>query len=238
MNIEPTKEEVVDFIHWRLKQDYPERYHHFNKSRLFDEVLFIFLTWRTPIDLAHSIFEQIYLDISDRNLFFTWSEHKWFQLLISGGKAQDKARTLVKMLIQIEARYKNIENFEQQLSILDDQLLFKELTALPGVKAKSAYCTMLYALKRSVFPADAHCIRIASRMGLVDVDIKKKQERERAQNELQWLIGGDYTRCYDTHTKMIVHGQQVCKPKPLCSICGLYKWCEYYAENRALINEQ
>lgn len=182
--LEPTRGEIVDFIYQQLTDEYPENHHHFNKLCVFDELLFILLTWRTPITLAQQIFLEIYRQEKDRNGFFSWSKDQWFAFLDPGGKAHDKSRTLVKMLQRIQYDYKTVENFETYLSGLDNEALFDVLTALPGIKAKSAYCVMMYALKRSVFPADAHCLRIASRMGLIDIDMQKKQDRERGQREL------------------------------------------------------
>ncbi len=72
--------------------------HHFNKDKVFDEILFIFFSWRTPIIKAESIYQELKSKFSDWNVLFDLNEQEWFRILESGGKANDKSRTIVKLL--------------------------------------------------------------------------------------------------------------------------------------------
>ena len=158
--------------------------HHFNKDKVFDEILFIFFSWRTPIIKAESIYQELRKTYSDWNELFKLGEDEWFTILESGGKAHDKARTIVKLLQQLHEDFGTAECVEQ-LSEKPDSEIHKYLISLPGIKDKSAYCIMLYAMKKAVFPADAHCLRISQRLGVIQDTYKSKQDRGQGQQEIK-----------------------------------------------------
>jgi endonuclease III len=210
----------------RLFLDAYHREHHFNKDKVFDEILFIFFSWRTPIVEAESIYQELRSTYSDWNELFRLGENEWFTLLESGGKARDKARIIVRLLQQLHEDFGAAEGVER-LAEKTDLEIQHYLTSLPGIKDKSAYCIMLYAMKKPVFPADAHCLRISQRLGIIEGTNKSKQDRVRGQKELNTLLKGDYQLCYDLHITMIQHGKLICKTKPLCEKCVISALCEY-----------
>lgn len=209
--------------------------HHFNKDRVFDEILFIFFSWRTPIIKAESIYQELKSRFSDWNALFDLNEQEWFKILESGGKANDKARTIVKLLKILQHDFGTVECVEN-LSEKSDAEIHEYLTSLPGIKDKSAYCIMLYAMKRPVFPADAHCLRISQKLGIIQGTNKSKQDRVKGQKELNNLLQGDYHLCYDLHVTMIQHGKSVCRTKPLCKQCVISSLCEYYKAGEDICN--
>jgi endonuclease III len=144
----------------RILRETYERSHHFNKDRVFDEVLFIFFSWRTPIVKAETIYQDLKSKFSDWNELFQLTEDEWFAILESGGKASDKARTIVKLLGKLREDFGICEHVET-LAQRNEAEIHNYLVSLPGIKDKSAYCIMLYAMKKPVFPADAHCLRIS-----------------------------------------------------------------------------
>lgn len=208
-----------------LKKNYTD-FNFFNKDRIFDEILYIFLSWRTPISKAESFYQELASDFQDRNALFNLDEDQWFTLLESGGKATDKSRTIVRLLTKIKNDFGSVEAVEA-LSKKCDEEVHKYLVSLPGIKDKSAYCIMLYTMKRPVFPADAHCLRICQRLGVIEGTNSRKQDRVRGQMELNQLMKGDYRFCYDLHITMIQHGQSVCKRIPLCDKCVISNMCDY-----------
>lgn len=213
-----------------LRSTYPHN-NHFNKCKIFDEILYIFLSWRTPILKAESLFQELKTKYQDFNQFFKLSENEWFEILKSGGKANDKSKTIVKLLKKIKEDFGAVENIES-LSNKGDQEVHEYLISLPGIKDKSAYCIMLYAMKRAFFPADAHCLRICWKSGIIKGTNKKKQDRVRGQKELNDMIKGDYQLCYDLHTTMIQHGKIICKPgKPKCGQCVISNMCNFNIGN-------
>ena len=210
-----------------LKKNYPE-FNFYNKEKIFDEILYIFLSWRTPISKAESFYKKLKIDFQDWNKLFGLSESNWFKRIKSGGKASDKARTLIKLLGKLKDDFGNIENVET-LSEKSDDKVYEYLVSLPGIKNKSAYCIMLYTMKRAVFPADAHCLRVSQRLGIIEGTNGRKQDRVRGQKELNELLKGDYQLCYDLHITMLQHGQKICKRNPLCGQCVISQLCDYYS---------
>jgi endonuclease III len=221
-------------IHHILRETYDPD-HHFNKVTIFDEILFIFLSWRTPIIKAESIYQNLKTAYPDWNKLFDLDENGWFEILESGGKAKDKSRTIVKLLHILKNDFGIIEHVEQLIERTDEEI-HKYLTSLPGIKDKSAYCIMLYAMKKPVFPADTHCLRISQRLGVIEGTNKSKQDRERGQRELNALLQGDYQLCYDLHVTMIQHGKLICKTKPLCQQCVISALCEYSKGGEKICN--
>jgi endonuclease-3 related protein len=217
--------EKLKLIHKFLRDSYnPEN--HFNKENVFDEILFIFFSWRTPIKKAEEIFQKVFSDYPDKKDLLNLSEEEWFHILRSGGKARDKARTVVRLLTQIKQDFKSVEAVEN-LADWEDEEIKRYLVSLPGIKEKSAYCIMLYAMKKAYFPADAHCLRICQRLGIIKGTNRRKKDRQKGQKELNDLLEGDYKICYDLHTMMISHGKQICRRKPLCDRCTIADYCEY-----------
>jgi len=209
-----------------LKRSYPG-FNFYNKSKIFDEILYIFLSWRTPIPRAESIYQKLKLDFKDWNDLIDLSERAWFKRLESSGKAHDKARTLVKLLKRIKEDFGKVENVEL-LSKKSDNEVHEYLTTLPGIKDKSAYCIMLYTMGRSVFPADAHCLRVSQRLGIIEGTNQRKQDRVNGQKNLNELVKGDYQLCYDLHITMLQHGKTTCRRVPLCKQCPISHLCEHY----------
>lgn len=209
-----------------LKTTYPE-FNFYNKNKIFDEILYILLSWRTPILKSESLYQKLKKDFKDWNDLFELSESDWYKRIESGGKANDKARTLVKLLRKIKRDFGSIEKVET-ISKKSDEEVYRYLVSLPGIKDKSAFCIMLYAMKRAVFPADAHCLRISQRVGIIEGTNQKKQDRVRGQKELNELLKGNYQLCYDLHITMLQHGQKVCKRNPLCENCVISHLCDYF----------
>lgn len=85
-------------------------------------------------------------------------------------------------------------------------------------------------MKRAVFPADAHCLRVSQRLGIIEGTNERKQDRISGQKELNELLKGDYQLCYDLHITMLQHGQKICRRKPLCEQCVISHLCDYYKQ--------
>lgn len=211
-----------------LRKNYPD-FNFYNKDKIFDEILYIFLSWRTPISKAESFYQELEADFEDWSSLFKLSESDWFKRIESGGKAKDKARTLVKLLSKLKEDFGNVENVETLFKKSDDEV-YQYLVSLPGIKDKSAFCIMLYTMKRAVFPADAHCLRVSQRLGIIEGTNERKQDRASGQKELNELLKGDYQLCYDLHITMLQHGQKICKRKPLCEQCAISHLCDYYKQ--------
>lgn len=111
-----------------------------------------------------------------------------------------------------------------------DEECISFLTRLPGVGAKTALCVMMYTLGRQVFPADAHCIRVLKRMGVIPTHL----EHRPAQRLLAQAVPGNLA--YGLHATLVAHGQQVCRAATsCCDDCCLIRWCRYAADRKQIV---
>ena len=99
------------------------------------------------------------------------------------------------------------------------------LTSLPGVGRKTANVVMNCAFGAHAMPVDTHVFRVAKRLGIAYGD-----NPEKVENELLTNIPKNWIN--HAHHWLVLHGRYICKArKPLCEICPVNKWCEYYNNN-------
>ena len=90
------------------------------------------------------------------------------------------------------------------------------LTSLPGVGTKVARCVLMYSLGRDVLPVDAHVLRVAKRLRLLD----EEMTWSRAHNAIHEAVPPPYR--YSLHVNLVMHGRSVCRARnPQCEECGL-----------------
>ena len=95
------------------------------------------------------------------------------------------------------------------------------LTKLPGVGRKTANVVLGHALGVPGLPVDRHVLRVANRIGLVKSDDPVKVEALLTA----MLPPERWTRASDA---LILHGRRICRPKPLCGICNVRPYCDFY----------
>lgn len=109
---------------------------------------------------------------------------------------------------------------EKYASIVPDN--FEELLKLKGVGRKTANIVMVYGFGKEGLPIDTHCHRIPNRLGWI-----KTKTPEQTEKALRKLIPKKYW--FDFNDLFVQFGQNICKPvKPLCNICPVKKYCEFY----------
>ena len=102
------------------------------------------------------------------------------------------------------------------------------------IQTKSAYCIMLYAFGRTVFPADTHVGRILARLGPyrelgLELD---GLDHKQLQKNLADLIPPNLR--YSLHVNLVAHGREVCHAiKPDCASCELRLFCRYYRQEES-----
>jgi len=97
-----------------------------------------------------------------------------------------------------------------------------ELTALPGVGAKTASCVLLFSLGMPVMPVDTHVHRVSLRLGL----IAPGTTADAAHPLLTAATPPE--RMLEAHLLLIEHGRRVCRAqRPLCGECVLLDLCPY-----------
>ncbi|HEY7791946.1 MAG TPA: endonuclease III, partial [Vicinamibacterales bacterium] len=97
----------------------------------------------------------------------------------------------------------------------------KALTALPGVGRKTANVVLGHALGVPGLPVDRHVLRVSNRIGLAESDDAEEVERQLGAvlPKDRWTLSSDV---------LILHGREICRPKPLCEKCAVRTECDYY----------
>jgi len=94
------------------------------------------------------------------------------------------------------------------------------LLSLPGVGAKTAACTLLFAFGMPIFPVDTHIHRVAARLGLIGPRVSAEQ----AHDVLGAAVPPEL--CHDLHLLLILHGRRLCRSRnPRCAGCPLRERC-------------
>ncbi len=120
----------------------------------------------------------------------------------------------------------------------DTVMLREALLNINGVGPESADDILLYAFDRPVFVIDAYTRRIFSRLGLVMTDSHYEELRtwfetsllsslrtSRNTRSIRSLTLVKYFNEY--HALIVVHGKDICRPKPLCQRCCLQQQCAH-----------
>jgi endonuclease-3 len=101
-----------------------------------------------------------------------------------------------------------------------------DLVELPGVGRKTANVVLGHALGVPGLPVDRHVLRVANRLG-----IAKSEDPEVVEAQITSVVPPEqWTKTSDS---LILHGRRVCKPRPLCELCGLRDDCPFYLSGRA-----
>ena len=94
------------------------------------------------------------------------------------------------------------------------------LEALPGVGRKTANVVLNVAFGEPTMAVDTHIFRVANRTGLAPGKTPLVVERGLLKRiPAEFLV--------HAHHWLILHGRYVCQArKPLCSQCGVSRWCD------------
>lgn len=198
-----------------------------NKSDPTDELVYIILSRKTPLHANQETFDAL------KARFPRWDDvldapQKEVERLVSpGGLGGKKVTSLYGAMARLKETFGRC-SLDDARDWSDDRLE-AFLCCLPEVQRKSAYCIMMYAFGRQVFPADTHVGRVLARIGpyrelglsLAGLDHKKLQK------ELADLAPPNLR--YSLHVNLVEHGRTVCKaPRPLCEQCEVRNFCSYY----------
>jgi endonuclease-3 len=95
------------------------------------------------------------------------------------------------------------------------------LVELPGVGRKTANVVLGHALGVPGLPVDRHVLRVSTRIGIANSNdpVAVEEQLTKALPTDEWTLDSD---------TLILHGRRICKPKPLCDLCGVRAECEYY----------
>ena len=137
-----------------------------------------------------------------------------------GGLANQKSKVIKELLAEIKAKHG-----ELSLEFLDempDRAARDYLLQFRGIGPKTVACTLLFALKKEVFPLDTHIFRVLKRMGI----LPQKIADAKAHKLLDGLV--PHGKFYSLHVNLIRLGRKICRPRePLCDRCPLVEYCDY-----------
>ena len=127
-----------------------------------------------------------------------------------------KARRIIEVAKIIDSKYNG--------KVPDD---LEKLVELHGDGRKTANCVLVYAYEKPAIPVDIHVHRISNRLGLVQTKNPEETEFELMKiiPKKLWL---------DINETFVKYGQNICKPiSPMCDVCKIKNFCEYYKTKNA-----
>ncbi len=99
------------------------------------------------------------------------------------------------------------------------------LLAVHGVGKETADSILLYGFARPIFVVDAYTQRLFTRLGLIATPLDYDELRCRVEAELTAV---DKVAAYnELHALIVVHGKDICRPRPRCSQCLLIRQCDF-----------
>jgi|GEM_PF-43802 len=195
-----------------------------NKHDPVDELVYIILSRKTREDAYQRTYESLKARFPTWDAALVVRPQVVEKLVSSGGLGAKKTASVLGALRMIKARFGSC-TLEPARGWPDEELE-EFLCSLPEIHRKSAYCVMMYAFGRSVFPVDTHVGRVLSRLGpyrelglsLGSLDHKQ------LQGILADLVPPNLR--HSLHVNLVVHGREVCRSqKPLCGECELRNFC-------------
>ncbi|MBF7084354.1 DNA (cytosine-5-)-methyltransferase [Desulfallas sp. Bu1-1] len=206
---------------------------HGNPDDPMDDLIYLLLTRKTPISKGRRAFYRLQKTVNGNwgNLLLV-PRNKLKKILTGLGLVETRIDSLLQVVHEIKKRFGSPDL--SKLHRYSNSRCFDFLVSLPGVGPKTARCVMMYALRRKVFPADSHCIRILARVGYIPESLTLNHKR--AQEVLAQLVPGKLA--YDLHVNLVAHGQTVCTyTRPDCEVCSINKFCmKYRGEREKLTN--
>jgi DNA-cytosine methyltransferase len=198
-----------------------------NKQDPTDELVYIILSRKTPEREYQRSFDALKRRFSTWDALLKAAPRAVEKLVYSGGLSGKKITSLFGALTKLR------ETFGQ--CSLDgarewsDEQLEAFLCALPEIQRKSAYCIMMYAFGRAVFPVDTHVGRVLTRIGIyreLGLGLRGLDHKQ-LQRVLADLIPPNLR--YSLHVNLVEHGRLVCQSvRPLCNQCELRNLCHHY----------
>ncbi len=211
----------IEKVALKLKKEYEDFAHH-NKKNPLDELFFILCSVKRSEKVYVEAFKSLKRNFPRYELLAK-STTKKISRAVSWGGPQNQKAAIAKEIIR-----RLIESFGKPtlapLKKMSDEDCESYLLSLPGVGKKVARCVMLYSLGRQVFPVDAHCWRIAHRIGWIGTGRNSGNYSNTVMDHLQALVPPELR--FFLHVNMVSHGRKICTArKPKCNECVIVFFC-------------
>ena len=100
------------------------------------------------------------------------------------------------------------------------------LVKLPGVGRKTANVVLNTFFNKPYIAVDTHLFRLGNRIGIAKGKTTLDVENNYLKIIPKWAMK-------NAHHWLILHGRYVCKARtPLCSECGISKFCEFFKKEK------
>lgn len=204
-----------------------------NKDDAVDELVYIILSRKTREGAYQEAFEKL------KQAFPSWDDllaappEEVEELIYSSGLSEKKTVSLFAALEKLWDTFGSC-TLEPAREWPDDKLE-EFLCSLPEIQRKSAYCIMMFAFGRQVFPVDTHVGRTLARLGPyrelgLDLD---GLDHKQLQKVLADLVPPNLR--YSLHVNLLTHGREICRAqRPLCDHCELRQFCKTYRRNEVV----
>lgn len=208
----------IEEVAYVLKKEY-EDFAHYNRKNPLDELFFILCSVKRSEKVYLEAFKSLKQNFPKYELIATSSVKKISSAVYWGGLQNQKAAAAKEIVKGLMRRFGRPTL--APLKRMTDEECERLLTSFPGVGKKVARCVMLYSLDRQVFPVDAHCWRISSRLAWNGAGGTCNNS---SMDQLQTLVPPELR--FSLHVNMVSHGRRICTAgKPKCSACVISKFC-------------
>lgn len=190
-----------------------------NKKNPFNELLYILLSSKTPPHRYQDVYRTLRRAYGRANSLADARPEDVARVISHGGLQNRKARAIVSIARRLRREFGRVTL--APLARMENGEAEGFLATFPEVSKKTARCVLMYALDRPVFPVDAHCFRIAQRLGWVP---EGAYLTDRLADELQEGVPEQLRR--DLHVGMVLLGRHYCLPGVLCCYkCPVLEFC-------------
>jgi endonuclease-3 related protein len=110
-----------------------------------------------------------------------------------------------------------------RMASYEAQTLRRRLLAIPGIGRETADSIALYAANQPLFVVDAYTHRLFSRLGITRGD----EPYDVLQARIMASLPRDVALFNDYHAQIVLHGKDVCRPRPRCEACVLSDLCAF-----------
>jgi endonuclease-3 related protein len=147
----------------------------------------------------------------DFNKILSIEEEKLKELIRPAGFFNQKASTIRRV-----AKFFLMHNYEN--------ITREELLSIKGIGKETADSILLYAFNQPYFVIDTYTKRLFFRLGLIKENISYNELHDYITKNIPKNI-----KIYkEFHALIVIHCKNICKKKPMCSLCELKKECPFY----------
>jgi endonuclease-3 len=190
-----------------------------NKKTPFNELLYILLSSKTPPNRYQEVYRTLRRAYRRADSLADARPEDVAKVISHGGLQNRKARAITSIAQRLKDEFGRVTLAPLGKMTTEEAEVF--LTSLREINKKMARCVLMYSLDRPVFPVDAHCFRIAQRLGWAP---NGAYLTDRLADELQDGVPEALRR--DLHVGMVLLGRHYCLPKnPRCRECPLLEFC-------------